>query len=63
MQPARKRKRGTKTGTKVNLAPGDTIHYPGGGRFVLKQSGANGGQVKGVVVGGKIQRSSHVRDS
>lgn len=41
---------------KVNLSPGDTIHFKGGGRFVLKQSGANGGAVKGVVVGGKIQK-------
>lgn len=51
-----KTRRSKRAGLKVNLSPGDTIHFKGGGRFVLKQSGANGGAVKGVVVGGKIQK-------
>lgn len=57
-KPKRRRggKRASKGALKVNLSPGDTIHFPVGGRFVLKQAGANGGEVKGVVVGGKIQK-------
>lgn len=57
MEPTKPKRGGKRSkGLKVNLQPGDTIHFPGGGRFVLKQAGANGGEVKGVVVGGKIQK-------
>lgn len=44
---------------KESLGKGDTIHFDGPGRVVIRRTGANGGKVKVVVVGGKVVKNSN----
>jgi hypothetical protein len=45
---------------KESLSKGDVVHFPGG-RIVIKTTGAKGGKVKVVVVGGKTVKAKGAR--